>query len=67
MAGFKPSYRRNLAQHIRARITKRGVALKRPLRTTFKARAAMTKAPAFGQKSYTYGQLRTAKKQLGLK
>jgi len=67
MPYFKPKYTRNVMQHLRVRATGRGVALKRPVITTFKARAYMTKLPAFGQRAYSYNALRQAKKELGLK
>ena len=67
MPVFKPSIRRNVIQHTRAKLTGRGVALKHPIRTTLKAKAYMTRLPTFGQRAYSYNALRQAKNKLGLK
>jgi len=63
----KPSFRRNVIQHVRVKVTRKGVALKKPVQTTFRARAHHTRIAAFGQKAYTYSGLRKGKAKLGLK
>jgi len=65
---YEPSYRKAIGQWVRHKITGQGVALKRPIRSTYMAKARTGKyISAFGQRSYTYSGLRGIKRQLGLK
>jgi len=58
---LKPSYVRSFKAWASSKLGRKRVALKRPFRTTFKAKAYLTRRAAFGQKSYAYRQLRRLK------